>query len=118
MFEHKGRLVAAHLKHAARTLSACFRVTETGIKEACVMNTELAYHSKVGGHFSGIVRRDCHGLSAYQDVECAWIEDDPRVTGADLLPEFTRRVMPDLIEVDYAGMGLGAITDEASRGGF
>ena len=79
MFEHEGRLVAAHLEHAARAGAAGRGVAEAGVEEAGVMHPELADHGEIGRHLGGIVGRDRHRLAADEDVEGAGVEDDAAV---------------------------------------
>jgi hypothetical protein len=54
VFEDEGRLVAAHLEHAA----CGHPMAEAGVEEARVVHPELADHGEVGGHFGGAVGRD------------------------------------------------------------
>ena len=51
-------------------------MAESRVKKTCVMHAKLADHGQIGGHFSGIFRRDRHSFAADQDVERAGIKDD------------------------------------------
>jgi len=62
----------------------------------------------IGGHL--------HCFLGGQDVELAWIEDQALVAArADRLPELVGRIAGAAIDVDDAGVALGAIADEAVR---
>jgi hypothetical protein len=117
VFEDEGRLVATDLEHAARSRAARLGPAETGVEEARVMHAELPHHRHVGRHLGRVGRRDRHRLAADEDVEGAGIEDDPAVHRVDLLPEVGGVVVADPVEIDDAGVGLGAVADEAALGG-
>jgi hypothetical protein len=49
-----------------------------------------------------------------QDVELAGIENEAAVgTRRDRLPEFVRRIAAAAVDIDHAGVALGAVADEA-----
>ena len=112
MFQHERRLVAAHLQHAARPGTARRRMAETGVKKACVMHPKLTHHRQIGRHFGGIVGGNCHRLAADQNIKGAGVKDDAPLGRVDFLPEFRRRVMPDLVQIDHPGMRFGTVTDQ------
>ena len=111
--EREGGLVAADLEDAARAGAAGLGVAEAGVEEAGVVDAELADHGEVGGHLGGVVGGDVHRLAADEDVEGAGVEDDAAVAGGDRLPVVGRVVVADAVEVDEAGVRLGAVADEA-----
>ena len=112
--EREGGLVAADLEDAARAGAAGAGVAEAGVEEAGVVDAELADHGEVGRHLGGVVGRDVHRLAADEDVEGAGVEDDAAVAGGDRLPVVGRVVVADAVEVDQAGVRLGAVADEVA----
>ena len=109
--------MAAHLEHAARPF-ARFGMAEAGIEEARVMHPEFADHGQVGGHFRRAGGRDGDRLATHEDVEGAGVQDDAARGGPDLFPIVHRVVVAQPVEVDHAGMRLGAIPHKVARGRF
>ena len=114
MLEDERHLARAHFQHRARALPAGAGIAETGIEEAGVMHAEFADQRIERHHLGGIVRRHLHGFLGREDVEFAGIEDEPRPVGGDRLPEFVDAVAAAAIDIDHAGVTLGAIADEAA----
>ncbi len=110
--------MTAYFKHPARSRTARGGISETGIEEARVMDAEFANHRQIGSHFSSIIRRDCHRLAADKNVECAGIKDDLPVAGVDLFPIFGRVIESDVIQINHACMGFGAVADQRCVGQF
>ena len=112
MFEHEGRFVAAHFKHAARAVAPRGGMPEARIEEARVMDAEFADHRQVGRHFGGVVRWNGHGFAADENVERPGVQDDAALVGMQFLPEFAGGIVGDLGKVNDARMRLGAIPDQ------
>ena len=94
--------------------AAGLAVAEAGIEEAGIVHAELADQRIEGHHLGGIVGRHVHRLARHQDVELVGIEDQlRRPVARDRLPEIERVVVVALVDVDDAGVALGAIADDA-----
>ncbi len=95
VFQDKWGFVAADLKHAARACAACFGLAKSGVEKACVMDAKFANHREIGGHFGGVVRGDDDRFAADENVERAWVKDDPAGVCAHLFPVVRRGVVSE-----------------------
>src|SRR5258707_3005177 len=102
-----------HFEHGARSLAASAGIAEAGIEESRIVHAEFADQGIERHHFGGVIRRHLHGLLRGQDVELAGIEDEAAVrTRRDRLPEFIDRIAGAAVDIDHAGVALGAVANE------
>ena len=69
VFDHEGHIVRTHFEHGARALEIVRALTEAGIKETGVVDTEFTDRRIVGHHRRGEVVGDAHTLARHQDVK-------------------------------------------------
>ena len=114
VFENERQLARAHFQHRARALSAGAGIAEAGIEKSRVVHAEFADQRIERHHLGGIVRRHLHGFLGSEDVELAGIEDKAAVRPRrDRLPEFIDGIAAAAVDIDHAGVALGAVADEA-----
>jgi hypothetical protein len=114
VLEDERHFARAHFQHRARALPAGAGIAEAGIEEAGIMHAEFADQRIERHHLGGVIRRHLHGFLGGQDVELAGIENQAAVgPRRDRLPEFIDRIAAAAIDIDHAGVALGAIADEA-----
>ena len=79
------------------------------------MHAEFADQRIERHHLGRVVRRHLHRFLGSQDVELAGIEDQAAIAPRlDRLPELIDGVAAAAIDIDHAGMALGAIADKAA----
>jgi hypothetical protein len=116
VFDDEGHVVRPHFQNRARADTTGARMAEAWIEETGIMHPELADQRVEGHHLGGIVRRHVHRLLADQYVEGVWVKDQfSVVTAVDRFPEIEWVLCADQINIDQAGMLLGAVTDQAAR---
>src|SRR5215217_4039502 len=115
VFENERHFMGTDLEHGTRTLTAAGTMTEARIEETCVMHAKLADQGVERHHFGRMIGRHAHGLARGQYVELARIEDETAAL-EDRLPiiEHVERTLA--VDIDKAGVTLGAITDRFARG--
>ena len=80
------------------------------------MDAELADQRIEGDHLRRIIRRHMNGLARDEDIELIGIEDDLGLAARrDRLPIVEHVAGRALVDIDDAGMALGAIADDAAR---
>ena len=78
------------------------------------MHAEFADQGIERHHLRGVIRRHLHGFLRGQNVELAGIENEAAVgPRRDRLPEFIDLVAAAAVDIDHAGVALGAVADEA-----
>ncbi|GCC49110.1 hypothetical protein chiPu_0033672, partial [Chiloscyllium punctatum] len=83
---------------------------------AGIVDAEFADQGIERHHLRGVVRRHLHGFLGRKDVEFAGIEDQAAVRARlDRLPELLDGIAAAAIDIDHAGVALGAIANEAAR---
>ena len=113
VLEDERHLARAHLQHRAGAAAAGALVAEARIEEAGVVHAEFADQRIERHHLGGVVRRHLHRFLGSEDVELVGIEDQALVGARrDRLPEIGDGVAVALLDVDQAGVALGAIADE------
>src|SRR6266700_7114891 len=113
VLEDERHLARAHLEHGARTPPAGPRIAEARIEEAGVVHPELADQGIERHHLGGVVGRHLHRLLGRPYIELVGIEDQVAVLARrHRLPELPDLVAGPALDVDHAGVALGAIADE------
>ena len=114
VFEDERHFARAHFQHRARALPAGAGIAETGIEEAGIMHAEFADQRIERHHLRGVIRRHLDGFLRGENVELAGIENEAAVgPRRDRLPELADGVAAAAVDIDHAGVTLGAIADEA-----
>src|SRR6202790_1639529 len=114
VLEDEWHLARAYLQYRARTLAAGAGIAEARIEEARVMHAEFADQRIERHHLRGVIRRHLDGLFRGQNVELAGIENEAAVGPRRYrLPELIDRIAAAAVDIDHAGVPLGAIADEA-----
>src|SRR4029077_18066571 len=114
VLEDERYLARAHFEDGARALPTGADIAEAGIEEAGIVHPEFADQRIERHHLRGVIRRHLHGFLGSEDVELAGIEDQAAIRPRrDRLPEFIHRITAAAIDIDHAGMALGAVADEA-----
>ena len=79
------------------------------------MHPEFADQGIERHHLGGVIRRHLDGFFRGENVELAGIENQAAVRPCrDRLPEFTDRIAAAAVDIDHAGVALGAVADEAA----
>src|ERR1019366_6333030 len=113
MLEDERHLARAHFQHGAGALPAGPGIAEAGIEEAGIMHAEFADQGIERHHLGGVVRRHLDGLLGGENIKLAGIEDQTAVAPCrDRLPEFLDGIAAAAVDIDHAGVALGAIADE------
>ena len=105
--------MAADFKNASAALTIRGGMAESRVKETCVMHAKFTNHCQIRGHFCRIFWWYRHSLLAYQNVECARIQDDLLSICANFFPIISRIISANFAKVDHAGMRFGMITNQA-----
>ena len=114
VLEDERHLARAHFEDGAGAAAAGAGIAEAGIEEAGIVDAEFADQRIERHHLRGAVRRHLHGLARGEDVELVGIEDQALVAPRlDRLPELGDVVARAAVDVDQAGVALGAVADEA-----
>src|SRR6266404_5070986 len=115
VLEDERHFARAHFQDSAGALPAGAGIAEAGIEEAGIVHAEFADQRIERYHLGGVVRRNLYRLFGGQNVELAGIENEAAVGARrDRLPEFIDRVAAAAIDIDDAGVALGAIADKAA----
>ncbi len=116
VLQNERHLARAHFQHGARPAPAGPGIAETGVEEAGVMDAEFADERVERHHLGGVVGRHLDGLLGGEDVELVRVEDQRAfLVGADRLPELADLVGVAAVDIDHAGVALGAISDQPVR---
>src|SRR3954468_17198258 len=103
----------ALLQRPARALAAGAGIAKAGVEKAGIVHAEFADQRIERHHLGGIVRRHLHRLFRREDIELAGIENETTVGARrDRLPEFIGRIAAAAIDIDHAGVALGAVADK------
>src|SRR6185312_3008829 len=115
VLENERHLARAHLEHRARAGAAGAGIAEAGVEEAGIVHAEFTDQGIERHHLGGIAGRHLHGFLGRQNIKFVRIEDQavvgPRL---DRLPEIEHRIAGAALDVDDAGMTLGAVADDAA----
>src|SRR3984957_4781648 len=115
MLENERHFARAHFQHRTRAFAAGAGITEAGIEEARIVHAEFTDQRIERHHLGGIIRRHLNGFLGGQNVELAGIENEaaigPRRNG---FPEFVDGITAAAVNIDHAGVALGAVADEAA----
>src|SRR4051794_2059513 len=115
VLEDERHFARAHFENGARSQPARTGIAEAGIEEARVMHAKFADERIERHHLGGVIRGYLHRFLGCEDVEFAGIEDQAAIgTRRDRLPEIIDRIAGATIDIDHAGVTLGAIADEAA----
>src|SRR5712691_6844962 len=113
VLEDERHFARAHFQHCAGALPAGAGIAEAGIEEAGIMHAEFADQWVERHHLRGIIRRHLHGFLRGENVELAGIENEAAIGPRRYrLPEFIDRVAAAAVDIDHAGVTLGAVADE------
>src|SRR5579872_5597356 len=115
MLENERHFARAYLQYGARALAAGAGIAEAWIEEAGIMHAEFTDQRIERNHLGSIVRRHLHRFLGGENVEFAGIENKAAVgPPRNWLPELVDLITPAAVDIDDAGVALGAITDEAA----
>ena len=79
------------------------------------MDAEFADQWIERHHLGGVIRRHLHRLFRRQNIEFAGIQNEAAVRPrGDRLPELVDRIAAAAIDIDHAGVTLGAIADKTA----
>src|SRR5439155_1337982 len=96
-------------------LPASAGIAEAGVEEAGIVYAEFTDQRIERHHLGSVIRRHLHGLFRSEDVELAGIEDEAAVGARrNRLPEFVDAIAATTIDVDDAGVALGAVADKTA----
>src|ERR1700761_7314408 len=109
VLEDERHLARAHFQHRAGALPAGAGIAEAGIEEAGIVHTEFANQGIERHHLGGIIRRHLDGFLGGENVEFAGVENETAVGPRGYrLPEFIDRIAAAAVDIDHAGVRLGA----------
>ena len=113
--EEKRHLERAYFKHGARAFAAGAGIAEAGIEKTGIVHPEFADQGIEWHHFRGVVGRHLDRFLRRQNVECDGIEDEAALGQRRYrLPDFSDNRTATAIDIDHAGVTLGAVADESA----
>src|SRR5579862_1696215 len=115
VLENEGHLARAHFQDSARALAAGTGIAEAGIEKPRVVHAEFADQWVERHHLGSVVRRHLHGFLGRENVELAGIENEAAVRPRrNRFPELVDSIAAATVDIDDAGVTLGAIADETA----
>src|SRR5690625_1137584 len=110
MLQNEGNFMGAYFQHGSRAGTA-FLPAKARIEKAGIVDAEFADLRVIGNHLRRVAGRNTHRLARRQYIEFVGIKDKIVASApCQSLPELPRIVMSDLLQIDDAGVPLGAVT--------